>query len=65
VCDGNLAQRLRAARRGERADGDLVDLVLQDLKVARVRVAERVHADPGRDVEEAVAVHVLDDRALA
>ena len=60
VCEATLLQRLGAARRRERADRDLVDLGLQDLAVARVRVAEGVDADAGGDVEESVAVDVLD-----
>ena len=62
---GDLRQRHGPPHGGERADGDLVDLLLQDPAVARMPVPERVDADAGGEVEEAVAVDVLDQRALA
>ncbi len=62
---GDLLQGLGPAGRRQRADRDLVDLRLQDLAIARVSVAERVHADAGRDVQVAVAVDVLHQAVLA
>ena len=61
---GDLRQRAGPALGGERADRHLVDLVLEDLAVAGMGVAEGVDADAGREIEVPVAVEVLDDRAL-
>ena len=62
---GHALQGLRPPRRGERSDRHLVDLLFEDLAVSWVRMAERVDADSRRQVEIAVAIHVLYDRALA
>jgi len=42
----------------------VIDLVLQDLPVFRVRMAERVDADARGEIEKSIAVDVFDDRAL-
>src|SRR5262249_53696639 len=62
---GDARQRIGATRGGEGADRDLVDLLLQDLAIARMRVTERVDADAGGQIEKAIAVDVLDHRAVA